>query len=80
MFFQNLLKKILIFFIKKYNFISPFFYRNVCRFNPTCSSYAVKAIEEYGPIIGLYKSIKRILRCHPFGNYGIDELEKKVRK
>ena len=77
MILSNILKKILIFLIKKYRYISPFFYRNACRFNPTCSFYAIQAIEEYGPIIGIYKSFLRICRCHPFGKFGDDPLKKK---
>lgn len=37
-----------------------------CRFTPTCSAYAITAIEKYGALKGSYMAIKRILRCHPF--------------
>lgn len=37
-----------------------------CRFYPTCSQYAVEAIEKYGPIKGGWLALKRFLRCHPF--------------
>ena len=39
---------------------------------PTCSQYALEALRKYGPIKGLYLSIRRILRCHPFGGSGYD--------
>lgn len=37
-----------------------------CRFYPTCSQYAVEAIEKYGPVRGGWLALKRFLRCHPF--------------
>lgn len=37
-----------------------------CRFYPTCSQYAVEAIEKYGPLRGGWLALKRFLRCHPF--------------
>lgn len=43
-----------------------------CRFTPTCSQYALEAIQKHGPFRGLYLSIRRILRCHPWGGHGYD--------
>lgn len=43
-----------------------------CRFTPTCSAYAAEAIKLHGPFKGLYLSIRRILRCHPWGGSGFD--------
>ena len=43
-----------------------------CRFTPTCSAYAIEALRKHGPIKGLYLTIKRILRCHPWGGSGYD--------
>ncbi|MBQ9757095.1 MAG: membrane protein insertion efficiency factor YidD [Clostridia bacterium] len=43
-----------------------------CRFYPTCSEYAILAIQKYGPYRGLLKTIWRILRCNPFSKGGID--------
>ena len=43
-----------------------------CRYHPTCSQYAVEAIEKYGPIKGMWLGIKRIARCHPWGGSGHD--------
>ena len=37
-----------------------------CRFRPTCSAYALEAIEKYGAVKGCFLALKRILRCHPF--------------
>ena len=38
-----------------------------CRFEPTCSRYALRALAWHGPIKGLWLTIRRLLRCHPFG-------------
>jgi uncharacterized protein len=52
-----------------------------CRFTPTCSQYAEKALKEYGLFYGLFLSIYRILRCQPFSKGGFDPVpNKKSRK
>jgi hypothetical protein len=51
--------------------ISPLFPPS-CRFYPTCSEYAVEAIEKYGPVKGLRLSVWRVLRCNPFCRGGFD--------
>ncbi|MBI2418476.1 MAG: membrane protein insertion efficiency factor YidD [Ignavibacteriales bacterium] len=62
----------LIFFIKVYQkLISPLFPPS-CRFYPTCSHYAIDAVQKYGVIKGSIKAIWRILRCNPFSKGGFD--------
>ncbi len=66
------MKKLVIIFIKFYQYsISPLLGRN-CRYYPTCSAYAVEAVEKYGSLKGTAFAIKRILRCHPFHAGGFD--------
>ena len=63
-----------IIIIKFYQFfISPFLGLN-CRFNPTCSNYAINSLKKHGLIIGLYYSILRISKCHPWGDSGHDPI------
>lgn len=75
------MRKILILLIRVYQiFISPLS-RGKCRFIPTCSNYALLAIERFGAIKGTKLAIIRVLKCHPFHPGGYDpvpELEKKL--
>ncbi len=56
--------------------ISPLF-ANSCRFYPTCSQYSIEAFQIHGFFVGLYLSIKRILRCNPFCQCGYDPVPSK---
>ena len=66
------MKRALISLIRFYKrAISPYM-PQACRFTPTCSEYAVQAIERYGALKGLWLSIWRVLRCNPFCKGGYD--------
>jgi len=66
------MKKIAIYIINVYrNYLSPMKLQ-CCRFYPSCSEYAIEAIEKHGVLKGILKSIKRVLRCHPFSAGGYD--------
>lgn len=43
-----------------------------CRFQPTCSAYALEALERHGAIVGGWLTLRRLLRCHPWGGWGYD--------
>lgn len=70
------MKRILIAFIKLYQKIPGNFHNN-CRHIPTCSNYGIDAIEEWGAIKGSYLTLKRILRCNPWGSSGYDPVPRK---
>ena len=76
------MKRILINFINLYKRI-PLKSHTSCKYIPTCSNYAIEAIDTYGSIKGSYLTIKRILRCNPFSKGGYDPVplkEKKMKK
>jgi len=64
--------KLLIFLVRGYQVgISPLLPAS-CRYYPTCSAYAVEAIERHGPARGGWLALRRIARCHPFRAGGFD--------
>ncbi len=70
--FMRLLVWLLVLPIKFYQrFISPLTPPS-CRYTPTCSTYAVEAIQKHGPFKGAWLAIKRIVRCNPWGGSGYD--------
>jgi putative membrane protein insertion efficiency factor len=54
--------------------ISPLFPRR-CRYEPTCSAYAVEAVKTYGPVRGVVLAGWRLLRCNPFSGGGLDPVK-----
>ena len=67
------MKKIFIRLIKFYQkYLSPFKGRATCIYTPTCSQYAIEALEKYGLIKGGGLAVWRILRCNPFAKGGYD--------
>ena len=60
-------------------FISPNLGQN-CRFYPSCSHYALEALEHHGALRGSWMSIKRLLRCHPFNQGGFDPVPLSAMK
>ncbi len=67
-----LVKKLVLSLIRVYQLIiSPFLGDN-CRFYPSCSKYAIEAMDKHGLIKGGYLTIKRILKCHPWHPGGCD--------
>lgn len=71
---MTLLAQILALPIKGYRLIfSPWVGRS-CRFDPTCSAYALTALERHGALKGSWLTVRRILRCHPWGAHGVDDV------
>ena len=66
------MKGVLIFFIRAYKLLISPLLPPSCRFTPTCSEYAMQAIQKYGALRGVYLGARRLLRCHPFHPGGYD--------
>jgi len=69
------MKFLVLSFLQLYKtLISPFL-PPACRFEPTCSTYMMQAVEKYGAIKGTWMGVKRILRCQPFCKGGYDPVK-----
>jgi uncharacterized protein len=71
------MKNVLIGLIRGYKVVISPYLPNACRFHPTCSQYAVEAIERFGVARGGSMAIKRILRCQPLHPGGYDPVPPK---
>ncbi|MBP9692984.1 MAG: membrane protein insertion efficiency factor YidD [Alphaproteobacteria bacterium] len=67
---------ILKIFIHLYRLLISPLLRPRCRFLPTCSQYALDALEHYGPYKGSILAFKRVCRCHPWGGHGFDPVKR----
>lgn len=67
-----MLSRLLIFLVLCYRATLGHVMGGYCRFHPTCSQYMIDAIKKYGPLRGVWRGVKRIARCHPFGGSGHD--------
>lgn len=60
--------------VRAYRLIfSPWVGHN-CRYHPTCSAYAMEALQKHGALKGGWLALRRILRCHPWGDCGVDNV------
>ncbi|MBD0331801.1 MAG: membrane protein insertion efficiency factor YidD [Chitinophagaceae bacterium] len=58
--------------IRLYQFTLSAWLGKSCRFTPTCSQYGLEAFKKYGAFKGLWLTVNRIRRCHPWGGHGYD--------
>jgi hypothetical protein len=66
------MRQLLILPIRFYRYVISPLLGSRCRYTPTCSEYAIEAIERFGVIKGGYLSARRLLSCHPWGGHGYD--------
>ncbi|HMT96884.1 MAG TPA: membrane protein insertion efficiency factor YidD [Ferruginibacter sp.] len=69
---KNILIAPFIALIKLYQWVISPLLGPKCRFTPTCSQYGLEALKKYGPIKGLWLTLKRVSKCHPWGSHGYD--------
>lgn len=74
------MRNVLTLVIRTYQLLLSPFLGNHCRFYPSCSQYAIEAIEEHGPLRGAWLALRRVLRCHPWRPGGVDPVPKVTKK
>ena len=60
--------------VRAYRLIGSPWVGHGCRFHPTCSAYALEALERHGAVYGGWLALRRLLRCHPWGGSGVDNV------
>ena len=77
---NKIISYFLISIIRMYQlFISPILGQN-CRYLPSCSEYSIESIKQFGFFRGIFLSLKRISKCHPWGNHGYDPVPNKIKE
>lgn len=66
------MKRVLIALVRAYQYLLSPWWGQHCRFSPTCSHYAVEALERHGALGGSWLAARRLLRCHPWSAGGYD--------
>ncbi len=78
---KELIKKTVVFLIRTYQLtLSPRFSHGACRYTPTCSQYALEAVEIHGVLKGSLLALLRIMRCNPLFKGGYDPVPPKKEK
>jgi uncharacterized protein len=66
------MRRLLVGIIRAYQYLLAPWWGRHCRFTPTCSNYAIEALERHGALEGSWLAARRILRCHPWSPGGYD--------
>lgn len=74
---REAVQKGLVLLIRAYQIVISSWTQQGCRFHPSCSNYAQEAIQKHGVIRGLYFTLCRLLRCHPFHSGGFDPVPRE---
>ncbi len=74
-----MLARLFILLIRVYQWTLAPLFGNVCRFEPSCSRYAIECIRIHGPFLGTWLGFRRVLRCHPFNPGGHDPAPRRRR-
>ncbi|WP_031434383.1 membrane protein insertion efficiency factor YidD [Methylomarinum vadi] len=71
------MKTLLIKIVRLYQLLISPLLPPACRYHPTCSHYAIEALQVHGPVYGAWLTLKRLLRCQPWGGHGYDPVPPK---
>ncbi|MGN0845752.1 MAG: membrane protein insertion efficiency factor YidD [Kiritimatiellia bacterium] len=71
------MRQVLILFVRAYQVVLSPLFAGCCRFEPSCSNYAIEALRVHGAWKGTLLTVRRLLRCRPFGDYGYDPVPPK---
>jgi len=69
-----------LFAIRTYQLLLGPFLGGGCRFEPSCSVYAMNAVETHGLVLGFWLALKRVARCHPLARPGVDPVPPRASK
>ncbi|MGA9042649.1 MAG: membrane protein insertion efficiency factor YidD [Terriglobales bacterium] len=69
---NNIAKTVVLFLLRGYKWLISPMLTPACRYVPTCSEYAMEAVDRFGAVRGSWMAFRRILRCHPFVKGGYD--------
>ncbi len=75
---MNIAQRLLIGLVQGYRLLFKPWLGNACRFEPTCSAYALQALQQHGALAGAALTVARIARCHPWCNGGCDPVPAKA--
>ena len=71
------MKQVLILLVRAYQVVLSPLFTGCCRFEPSCSNFAIEALQVHGALKGTILAAWRLLRCHPFGPHGYDPVPPK---
>ncbi len=74
---KTILSHLVLFPVRVYQWVISPLFPATCRHTPTCSTYTIEAVKEWGPLKGIWLGTKRLAKCHPWGTSGYDPVPKK---
>ena len=75
---MSVISKLLCGMVRAYQLVVSPIFPPSCRFYPSCSEYALQALDRHGPLAGIWLTIVRLARCHPFGGSGYDPVPESL--